>query len=186
MTTITIIMIAVALVEIIGFIVALIMLETKLNELKLEREKFSKGVLDVIKPFLDNVKTMEDNHNKFTKIVADLSNAQIERYEVMNKNYYALNKQFETMNDHYSKLLHAWGEIEERYSDVYEQIDNLRKSFEKLEKTIVFNSNTFWKNNKIYLSKIKSTDANDPWPDEAPGANNDDEFEEFYPDITEV
>ena len=66
MTTITIIMITVALVEIIGFIVALVMLESKLNELKFEREKFSKGVLDVIKPFLDNVKTMEDNHSRFS------------------------------------------------------------------------------------------------------------------------
>ena len=186
MTTITIIMIAVALVEIIGFIVALVMLESKLNDLKLEREKFNTGVIDVIKTFLDHVKKLESNRDKFMKIMIDQNAAIAEQYKTLNDTYTAIGKQYETINDHYSKLLHAWGEIEERYSDIYEQIDDLRKSFEKLEKTIVFNSNTFWKNNKIYLSKIKSMDTDDPWPDEPPGANNGDEFEEFYPDITEV
>ena len=140
MTMLEIILVIVALIEIFGFIIALIMLQNQIAQLKNQQAYFQEHVLSATKTFADVTREQIDKQTEIVVSLTSMYKNILESYEFFRNQYNGMLEQyryitdgFTTMGDHYHKLLDAWKNVEERYSDCYDQLDQMNKKLDGFE-----------------------------------------------------
>lgn len=131
-----VIILTVGLVEIFGFTAAIYIMNKKLEELRLEREKYNTGIFQTLSTFLDRLKKKDWQQMTIVNEISKQYDILREQYETLDKAYEHMNTRYMEICEHYSKLLTCWAGVEERYSDCYEQLKYQNERFDKIEKFI--------------------------------------------------
>lgn len=131
-----VIILTVGLVEIFGFTAAIYIMNKKLEELRLEREKYNTGIFQTLSTFLDRLKKRNDKQNQLINEMKSQSKILEKQYESLDEAYDYMNERYKEICEHYSNLLKCWNGVEERYSDCYEQLKYQNERFDKIEKFI--------------------------------------------------
>lgn len=131
-----VIILTVGIVEIFGFTAAIYIMNKKLEELRLEREKYNTGIFQTLSTFLDGLKKRNDKQNQLINEMKSQSKILEKQYESLDEAYDYMNERYKEICEHYSNLLKCWSGVEERYSDCYEQLKYQNERFDKIEKFI--------------------------------------------------
>lgn len=133
MSALTLILIAVGLIEIFGFIIALYTLTGIIKQFRQDQEKFKADTLDNLSDFLQLTKKSSKTAHEIFDNISQQNNLICEQYKTIGSQYNLMSEVFKaqedryiTICDHYSTLLNAWKNVEERYSDCYEQLKYLK------------------------------------------------------------
>ena len=129
-----VIILTVGIVEIFGFTAAIYVMNRKLEELRMEREKYNTGIFRTLSTFLDGLKKRNDKQNQLIHDIKEQSKILKEQYEALDEAYDYMNERYREICEHYSNLLKCWNGVEERYSDCYEQLKYQNERFDKIEK----------------------------------------------------
>lgn len=131
-----VIILTVGIVEIFGFTAAIYIMTRKLEELRLEREKYNTGIFQTLSTFLDGLKKRNDKQNQLINEMKSQSKILEKQYESLDEAYDYMNERYKEICEHYSNLLKCWSGVEERYSDCYEQLKYQNERFDRIEKFI--------------------------------------------------
>lgn len=131
-----VIILTVGIIEIFGFTAAIYIMNKKLEELRLEREKYNTGIFQTLSTFLDGLKKRNDKQNQLINEMKSQSKILEKQYESLDEAYDYMNERYKEICEHYSNLLKCWSGVEERYSDCYEQLKYQNERFDKIEKFI--------------------------------------------------
>ena len=143
MTSLTLILISVGLIEIAGFIIALCTLTGILKSFQKEQDEFKANTLDNLSDYLQLAKRTDKSSQEIFDVISQQNNLICEQYQTLISQYKLMSEVFKTQEDrytticdHYSKLLNAWKNVEERYSDCYEQLKIQSESISQLKETM--------------------------------------------------
>ena len=139
-----VIILTVGIVEIFGFTAAIYVMNRKLEDLRMEREKYNTGIFQTLSTFLDGLKKRNDKQNQLIHDIKEQSKILKEQYEALDEAYEHMNARYVEICEHYSKLLTCWAGVEERYSDCYEQLKYQNERFDRFEKYIDEQRKNFW------------------------------------------
>lgn len=140
-----VIILTVGIVEIFGFTAAIYVMNRKLEDLRMEREKYNTGIFQTLSTFLDGLKKRNDKQNQLIREIQEQSKILKEQYESLDEAYDYMNERYREICEHYSNLLKCWNGVEERYSDCYEQLKYQNERFDRFEKYIDEQRKSFWK-----------------------------------------
>lgn len=131
-----VVILTVCIVEIFGFTAAIYVMNRKLEELRMEREKYNTGIFQTLSTFLDGLKKKNDRQNQLINEMKSQSKILEKQYESLDEAYDYMNEHYKEICEHYSNLLKCWSGVEERYSDCYEQLKYQNEHFVRIEKCI--------------------------------------------------
>lgn len=131
-----VIILTVGIVEIFGFTAAIYVMNRKLEDLRMEREKYNTGIFQTLSTFLDGLKKRNEKQNQLINDIKEQSKILKEQYEALDEAYDYMNERYREICEHYSNLLKCWNGVEERYSDCYEQLKYQNERFDRFEKYI--------------------------------------------------
>lgn len=155
-TALFIAVICLAVIDIFGLVMNVILMNRQYKNLVMEREKFNANFLQHLAVFFDGLKKKDEQQREVIKEISDQSAILKEQYETLDEAYEHMNARYMEICEHYSRLLTCWAGVEERYSDCYEQLKYQNERFDRFEKYIDEQRQSFWQTEEDIDMNISS------------------------------